>query len=364
MKSARKKNVLFLTRKWPPAIGGMENYSYHLAKAMSEQADLQTHVLPGRNDGRPPSMFALLIFFFSSAAVIFRNRRADVIHIGDFVLWPLYVVAKIVNRNAVVAITAYGLDLLYAKKEGTLPFVYGIYLWFCRLFCSKSIRVIAISSATARVCKQEGYRFVRIVPPGVELNFEKHMQADLTSKPPYVLFVGRLVRRKGAGWFIANVLPLLPPEMRLAVVGKKWDEEEFSVLQSSSKVDYHGVVSDDELKQLRRGAIAVLMPNIPGNGADMEGFGLTALEAAADGGVLLASGIEGIVDAVIDGQTGFLLPTLDAQAWCAKILEIQHWKPERRQEFVADGFDVVRSKFDWNRVSQEIMSAYFWSANE
>ena len=51
---------------------------------------------------------------------------------------------------------------------------------------------------------------------------------------------------------------------------------------------------------------------VPG---DMEGFGLVTIEAAVRGTPVLASGIEGIRDAVIDGETGTLLPPQDADRW-------------------------------------------------
>ncbi|MGE8317170.1 MAG: glycosyltransferase family 4 protein [Comamonas sp.] len=359
MQAARKPHVLFLTRKWPPAIGGMENYSLNLAQSMSEMVNIYTHALPGRMDGRPPSMRALLLFFFSSAAAIIKQRKVDVIHIGDFVLWPLFLVARIFNRQATVAITAFGLDLLYAEKNGILPKIYRHYLRLCHFFCAKNLKVIAISSATGKICKEKGYQSIKIAPLGVTVSKGEALSADSTeARTPFVLFVGRLVKRKGAAWFASHVLPELPPEIKMIVVGKKWDQEEFQILMNSPRVDYRGTVSQKELKKLRREAIAVLMPNIPGNGADMEGFGLTALEAAADSGILIASGIEGIVDAVIDGQTGFLLPTMDTMAWQEKIQDIQKWNMSKRNDFTSHALKILKENYSWSRVAKNTIEAY------
>src|SRR5690606_20052568 len=154
-----------------------------------------------------------------------------------------------------------------------------------------------------------------------------------TANPDYLLFIGRLVKRKGAGWFIQNVLPHLDESIRLIVVGKIWDEEERKILQDTPRVKHIDYVSSEELQNLRLNSIAVLMPNIASNGLDVEGFGLTAVEAAAEGGVLLASAIEGITDAVMDGITGFLLPSEDINAWIKQINTIHHWPPETRIDF-------------------------------
>ena len=47
----------------------------------------------------------------------------------------------------------------------------------------------------------------------------------------------------------------------------------------------------------------------------MEGFGLVTVEAAVRGTPVLASGIEGIRDAVIEGGTGTLVPAADVDRW-------------------------------------------------
>jgi phosphatidyl-myo-inositol dimannoside synthase len=49
-----------------------------------------------------------------------------------------------------------------------------------------------------------------------------------------------------------------------------------------------------------------VMPNIP-VGGDMEGFGLVAVESACRGALVLAAALEGITDAVVDGETGILV---------------------------------------------------------
>lgn len=175
---------------------------------------------------------------------------------------------------------------------------------------------------------------------------------------PYVLFVGRLVRRKGVRWFIENVLPLLDSRIRFVVVGRQCDQSEWEAVSISPRVEYRGVVSDDELRRLRRAALTVVMPNIHTDGNDFEGFGLAAPEAAADGGVLIASGIEGILDAVVDGETGFLLPAEDAEAWAAKISEISKWTPETRDTFIRRAMAIIGARYSWTSTANETLGSY------
>lgn len=350
-------NVLFVTRKWPPAVGGMETYSLELSKELSKKCNLSVRTLSGLANGRPPKIFSLAVFVLSAMFFIaIGKKKYDVIHIGDLVLWPLSLVARIFQPSARLVITAYGLDIVYGSRKGLLPKIYRNYLALGVMLIAKKLQVIAISNATAELCNSVGFSNVKVVTLGVTLS--KGTESEVYNIMPYVLFVGRLVKRKGAGWFSENVLPLLSDNIKMIVVGKRWDESEWSVISKCPRIEYRGVVTNEELYGLRRSAIAVLMPNIPTGGADIEGFGLTALEAVADGGVLLASGIEGIVDAVVDGGTGFLLPAENANVWANKVEEIYQWSSENRRLFISRANEIIEQQFTWTQVANNTLNVY------
>lgn len=346
--------VLFITRKWPPAVGGMETYSVELTRELSKICDLTVRALPGRPDGRPPSIASLARFMLSSILAVAAGKRVDVVHVGDLVLWPIIAVAQLFQRSASSVVTAHGLDVVYGVRRGVGSVLYRPYLFLGVRLCGKRARVIAVSRSTAERCLAIGFQNVVVVPNGVRL--QSWVTEEVGRGEPYVLFVGRLVRRKGVRWFIESVLPLLDSRIRFVVVGRKKDESEWRAISNNPRVEYLGAVSDDELRRLRVSALAVVMPNIHTDGRDIEGFGLAAVEAAADGGVLLASGIEGIVDAVADGETGFLLPAEDRKAWADRIAEVSRWTPEARDEFVRKARAVIADRYSWSRVARETLS--------
>jgi phosphatidyl-myo-inositol dimannoside synthase len=349
------RRVLFISRKWPPAIGGMETYALKLVAELASRCHLITRVLPGRAHGSPPGLPRLAIFLIGSLGFLLR-RRADVVHIGDLVLWPLALAAHVFGTAPRVVITAYGLDVIYGRRRGLLPKVYGLYLRLGVRLVARRVRIIAISNETARLCRAAGFSDVVVVTLGVDLPATAPAEENVPGN--YVLFVGRLVRRKGAAWFASEVLPRLPASLRMVVVGKAWDLEELAVLEANPRVEYQKVVSAAQLLTLRRSAVVVVMPNVLSSGNDIEGFGLTAVEAGADGGVLLASGIEGIVDAVVDGTTGFLLPAGDAAAWAAKVDDVFGWSPQRRSEFIHACQAEVARRYTWSAVANQTLDAY------
>ncbi|MFC4525305.1 glycosyltransferase family 4 protein [Dyella halodurans] len=333
----------------------METYAVKLCAELALRCALETRVLPGRPDGSPPGLIRLASFVVKAMHFLV-GRRADVVHVGDLVLWPLALAARLARTAPRIAITAYGLDLVFGRRPGLLPWIYRRYLALGVRLVGKNVRVIAISRQTATLCREAGFRDVAVVTLGVDLP---------TRVPPvdrpagdFVLFIGRLVRRKGAAWFAREVMPLLPGTLRLVVVGRAWDEEEAAALRTDPRVDCRDVVSAADLFTLRRDALAVVMPNITSGGTDVEGFGLTAVEAGADGGVLLASGIEGILDAVVDGRTGFLLPTGDASAWAAKIAEIATWPAAQRTSFILAAQETIASLYAWPAVAERTLEAY------
>jgi glycosyltransferase involved in cell wall biosynthesis len=350
----RTPRILFITRKWPPAVGGMETYSAALTENLRRHGNVRVRALPGEESGRPPGWRRLFRFVCGCAWHLVRNaRQFDVVHFGDLVLWPLALAARAGNREARLFVSAHGSDIAFPLRRGLGPRCYGAFLKLGSAM-SRQFRVIANSEATATLCRAAGFRVAAVVPLAVEV---PAAVAAVAAPLPYVLFVGRLTRPKGCRWFIESVLPRLEPELKLVVAGVRWDPSESDALDAA-RVEFLGPVHGDELRRLRRNALAVIVPNVTCGGRAFEGFGLTAVETAADQGVLLASRLYGVVDAVIDGVTGFLLPPEDPEAWIAKIREVASWPLPRRQAFLQRAREEVRTHFTWDRVARQTLEAY------
>ncbi|HNT27637.1 MAG TPA: glycosyltransferase family 4 protein, partial [bacterium] len=93
---------------------------------------------------------------------------------------------------------------------------------------------------------------------------------------------------------------------------------------------------------------------------DMEGFGLAALEAAICGLPVVASEIDGIVDAVQEGKNGFLLPPEEPELWAHRITGLladpaglraageaarEFTKEHYSWERMVDGYEAVFKRF-------------------
>lgn len=351
------RRVLFVTRKWPPAVGGMETYSVRLSEELAKRADLQTIVLPGRKNGQRPTVRALLGFGIGAAIrAVARAPRIDVLHVGDLAIWPLAWLVRLRNRKVLLFASAHGSDVAFSERPGIGAWLYRKYMRLGTSLIGRRAIIIANSNATATKVRNLGYPCVSIVPLAADAC---ECAGEARTHPErYVLFVGRLIAPKGCSWFIRHVLPRLPDSTTLKVAGTIGECSEGKAL-NHPRVDYLGPVFGERLAKLRRQAIAVIVPNIdvPG-GRGFEGFGLTAVEAAVAGGVVLAADAYGLRDAVRAGETGFLLPSGDASAWVRKIEEVAEWDAKDRQAFTERARQVATSHFSWQRVAADTLAAY------
>ncbi|MEP7051762.1 MAG: glycosyltransferase family 4 protein [Pseudomonadota bacterium] len=313
--------VLFVTRKYPPRIGGMESLSYGLTTGFPE----------------PKTTLALrssqkhLVWFLPYVVlrVAFTAHRYDVIHLGDAMLGVAGLVPRLLGRK--VAVSVHGLDLTWPNP---------LYQAYLRLFLRADV-FIANSEATKRIAEERGLAPVRTILIGVPERYfgvpRGVQDAELTRQAAgrvVLVTLGRLVRRKGVLWFVQHVLPRLPGVLYL-VIGVGADREAIERAAAEAGVTQAlwlaGSVTDARLLSLLGAADIFVMPNIRVPG-DAEGFGIVAIEAAASGLPVVASRLEGIPDAISDGHNGTLVPPEDAESYLSVLRPLVTNADERRRQ--------------------------------
>lgn len=347
-----RPGVVFVSRKWPPAVGGMETYSLRLAETLEPHVRLTRIVLPGRADGSPPGALALMVFGVKTfLRVATRHRDTDVVHIADMASWPIALGARLSRKPPAIVLSAHGTDVTFPLRGGFVGKFYGMYLKLgARLLTGPD--VIANSAATEAAARDCGFTSTKIVP--LATDFTRQL-ADVDCNR--LLFSGRIIPLKGLSWFVREVLENLPAEITLAVAGTVWDETEAECLDHA-RVTYLGRLDQKALAVEFARALAVVVPNVPVDTGQFEGFGLVAVEAAAAGGVVLASDHGGLREAVKDGTTGFSLAAGNAAAWISKITFVRNWSDRERQAFTDRASATTSEAFGWERVAQDTLRAY------
>lgn len=331
-------------------MGGMETWSAKLVEHLEKLVRVETVVLPGRENGMPPSWLKLLLFPIT--VLRFRLRPAAKVRaviFGDMALWPLALLWNFNRKHPKLLIAAHGTDVAYHRRGGTKGSMYKSYLRLGARILAHRMTVLANSRATADVAAETGWHTARVVPLAADpVPCEVRPLEKAT-----ILFAGRLVKRKGCGWFVREVLPHLPDDIVLKIAGTGWDEDEAEVL-AHDRVKPLGPLTQHELASAYASALCVIVPNIEVPNGEYEGFGLVAPEAAMAGGVVLAADHGGLRDAVMDGQTGFLLPAGDVAGWLTKIAEIANWSDAERAHF-RDGAQATSGQhYSWARVAGDV----------
>jgi phosphatidyl-myo-inositol dimannoside synthase len=164
---------------------------------------------------------------------------------------------------------------------------------------------------------------------------------------------GRQIRRKGHAWFVDNVMPLLPAHVHFWLAG---DGPEGPAIEAAAarhglggRVRRLGLLSDEQVANLYRGADLFVMPNIAVEG-DIEGFGVVLLEAGLNGMTSIAARLEGIEDAVTHGANGFLVESRDWQGFAAEIVRLDRDR-DRLFALGQAASQFTRQRFCWNEIA-------------
>lgn len=337
-------NILFISRAYPPVIGGIEKQNYEIGKALASIT--RTDIIA--NTWGKWLLPVFLPYALTRALVSIRNY--DAVLLGDGVLGILGYLLKVFSRIPVACIV-HGLDLTYPN------WLYQK-LWI-HVFLPRLDRLIAVGNATIHQGTLRGLpesKFI-FIPNGVADTSVRHpcTRHDLENflrrkiDGHVILTLGRLVRRKGVAWFIGNVVNRLDSDITYIIAGEGREQPAIlAAIRANSLQDrvlYVGGVSDREKELLFCTADIFVQPNIKVAG-DMEGFGLVVLEAAMHGLVVIASDIEGLKDAIHDGQNGYLVAAGDAGAYRRKIQEVLK-NPEGKEAFGRHARDYVRKNHAW-----------------
>jgi glycosyltransferase involved in cell wall biosynthesis len=153
---------------------------------------------------------------------------------------------------------------------------------------------------------------IRVVHGGVDDTFFAP-PAEASARDG-VVFVGRLLPHKG----IDRLIAALPPGLPLTVCGRPYDARYFAFLKAlavGKQVEFITVAGDDDVRDLYRRAIAVVLPSVyvdcygnPHPWPELMGF--SVMEGMACGAPAICSRVGGMPEYVEHGSTGFVFDEL------------------------------------------------------
>ena len=319
-----------------------------------------THEEGATNKMRNPLYLLLPGFYLFFGSIAFlkycKKERFDLIHVH----WPMP-----------HAIFGY-----LAKKAKKIPFVSTFYTaeivltnrveplkTMLRKLLRHSAKIIAISSYTRSELQKITGLDSSIIPygsslPPVEINRSTKKASDKWG----LLFVGRLIERKGVNYLL-QAIPLLVNdyEIELHIVGSGNQLNHLKDLAHqlgiADRVIFEGRVPNSTLKELYEKCDIFVLPSIVDSRGETEGLGVVLLEALSYQMPVVASNVGGITDVIKDGETGYLTKQKDLQSLANKITTVME-NHEKSLMISEAGLKYSSDYFSWDRITNEIKTIY------
>jgi phosphatidyl-myo-inositol alpha-mannosyltransferase len=369
--------IALVTEYYFPHLGGVTEHVYNLAKLLNQWGHPTTVITahmavpsraadPEENEEDPPFVRRIghsrVIYSAGSFArvttgaglrrqvrQILRDEKIDVVHVHGGLAPVLGLVAP------------------HAAHELDIPAVATFHSWFkssalLRMFrgplqrrLDRHAAAIAVSDpvveAHARYLKADW----QIIPNGVDTDFfhPGERSSVSRSRPPELLFLGRLDPRNGLDTILAAMPAVLAqlPDVRLTVAGDGPLRPVYERMAKSTgnQVTFVGRVNGNRPTYYSR-ADLYLCPTT------MASFGVTLLEAMACGTPLLVSDITGFRELVRGGDEAVMVHKDDPAAWAEAIIGLLG-DASRRRAMGAAGLTKSEG-FAWPRIAEQVIGVY------
>ncbi|MFC9592538.1 glycosyltransferase family 4 protein [Streptomyces sp. NPDC056944] len=215
---------------------------------------------------------------------------------------------------------------------------------------------IAVSEYARRTLVEHLGGDAVVIPNGVDVDFFARAEPKKEWQGETLGFIGRIDEpRKGLPVLMRALPKILTerPGARLLVAGRGDEEEAVASLPAAmrSRVEFLGMVSDEDKARLLRSVDVYVAPNTGG-----ESFGIILVEALSAGAPVLASDLDAFAQVLDQGAAGELFTNEDADALADAAIALLG-DETRRAELSARGSAHVR-RFDWGTVGADILAVY------
>ncbi len=237
--------------------------------------------------------------------------------------------------------------------------------WYKNVFTAPD-HIQAISSYLADRARAYGYEGdISLIPNGVDVDiFSPHSvkatkesirrREGIPENATVIVSTSRLVHKNGIDILIQS-LAHLPPSFVLALVGEGKDEKLLRRLavraQVQKRVFFLGGKPHRQLPEFLFFADVFARP------ARSEGLGNSFLEAMAMRIPVVGTEVGGIPDFLKQRETGMVCRTEDPKS-CASAIEEIARDPSLREKVVSRAEQVVRDRYTWNAVADQMDSLF------
>ncbi|MEJ2045158.1 MAG: glycosyltransferase [Reinekea sp.] len=295
----------------------------------------------------------------------FRQHQPDILH-AHFAIDGLYASFFAHRYNIPLIVTLHGFDVTRTQKElmtsKNLSWI-KYALNRKRLF-RQCDRFLCVSQFIYEKALQAGFPREKLTQHYIGVDTELFSARKHTAEPSEqfkILHVARLTEKKGAKFLLEAIKLIDDPRVKLTIAG---DGELNSTLKRQAadlgilnQIDFLGFVPYSEIQTLMQTHQVLCVPSVTAVDGDAEGLGMVFLEAAASGLPIVSTRHGGIPEAVIDGETGYLVRERDSKA-LANALRLLICHPETSIELSRKARLWINRKFSIQTNTQALEKLY------
>ena len=393
--------VGLITREYPPYVyGGAGVHVEYLSRELAKKIDVEVHcwgdqhsdagMLHVRGEKPWDALGATQQKFKTAIEALSLNllqldalSGIDLVHTHTWYASMAGFLAKKLYGIPFV-LTTHSLEPLRAWKAEQLGAGYAMSSWMEKSAMLDADAIVAVSQGTkADILKaypEVDPKRIHVIYNGIDL--AEYQKTDDVSalraygvdpEKPYVLFVGRITRQKGVTHLV-EAIRYLPKDLQVVLCAGAPDTPEIAA-EMRAKVEearqhnanviwIEKMVTKAETIQLYSNAAVFCCPSV------YEPFGIINLEAMACRAPVVASATGGIVEVVVDGETGYLVPfaadpvtsfplhpEVFARDLAARLTDLLA-DPAKRQRFGEAGRKRVEAKFAWSAIADQTIELY------
>ncbi len=419
-----------MTREYPPNVyGGAGVHVEYLAAELAKKIQVEVHCWGTQTDnagnlhvhglepiaeitGQTTEKFKTAVDAFALNLAQLKELGAiDVVHTHTWYASMAGFLAKKLYDVPFV-LTTHSLEPLRAWKAEQLGSGYALSSWMERTAILDADAIIAVSNSTKddilKAYPEVEPQRIHVIYNGIDLD-EYQYTEDVTALEkygvdparPYVLFVGRITRQKGVAHLV-EAIPYMPagtqvvlcagapdtPEIaneireKIEVLRRRTPGSRSAAVENFGPDGGHSIATGDpthtghnivwieqmvtkkEAIQLYSHCSVFCCPSV------YEPFGIINLEAMACRAPVVASATGGILEVVVEGQTGHLVsfepdptttfpvnPSQFARDLAAQITDLLN-DPDKARRYGAAGRQRVEDKFAWSAIADRTIELY------
>lgn len=187
---------------------------------------------------------------------------------------------------------------------------------------------IAVSVDMSATLKEMGAPADKVFTASCGVDTAAFPLLDISASAKDFLFVGRFVEKKSPQSLVKafKIVQEQHPDARLWMVGggPLFDETQALIaeLGLNEQITLAGVLKPEEIRALMKTMRAFIQHSVTAANGDKEGTPVTVLEASSSGLPVVSTRHSGIKEAVIDGETGFLVDEYDIAGMAERMITL------------------------------------------